>query len=52
MSPELTEVAIKDSRVNFVVFTGSVQGGKSVEKIAANAIGFKGVALEVRFRNN
>lgn len=47
LSPELTEKAIQDTRVNFVVFTGSVKGGKAVDNAAARAEGFKGVALEV-----
>ena len=52
LSPELTEQAIKDSRVNFVAFTGSVQGGKAVDTAAVRADGFKGVALEVRQRRH
>ncbi|KAF8530137.1 succinate semialdehyde dehydrogenase [Hysterangium stoloniferum] len=47
LSPELTEQAVKDSRVNYVVFTGSVKGGKAVDTVAVNAEGFKGVALEL-----
>lgn len=47
LSPSLTNQAIQDSRVNFVVFTGSVEGGKAIEVAATNAKGFKGVALEV-----
>lgn len=48
MSPELTNHAIGNPSVNFVSFTGSVVGGRTVAKTAANAIGFTGVALEVR----
>ncbi|KAF8580401.1 succinate semialdehyde dehydrogenase [Ramaria rubella] len=47
LSPELTEHTVKDSRVNFVVFTGSVKGGKAIDTAAAHAKGFKGVALEL-----
>jgi len=47
LSPELTEQAIKDPRVKFVAFTGSVQGGKAVDTSAVHADGFKGVALEL-----
>ena len=48
MSPELTNLAIGNPSVNFVSFTGSVVGGRTVAKAASNAIGFTGVALEVR----
>jgi len=47
LTPELTQTAIKHKDVSFVVFTGSVQGGKAVEKGAVEAEGFKGVALEL-----
>ena len=47
MSPELTNHAIGNPSVNFVSFTGSVIGGRTVAKTAANANGFTGVALEV-----
>ncbi len=47
MSPELTSHAIGNPSVNFVSFTGSVAGGRSVAKAAAEAKGFTGVALEV-----
>lgn len=47
MSPELTSFVIKHPAVDFVSFTGSVSGGKSVEKAAVDAEGFKGVALEL-----
>ncbi|GJJ09485.1 hypothetical protein Clacol_003708 [Clathrus columnatus] len=47
LPPLLTEKAIQDSHVNFVIFTGSVLGGKAVDTAVANAKGFKGVALEL-----
>ncbi|KIJ37556.1 hypothetical protein M422DRAFT_177737, partial [Sphaerobolus stellatus SS14] len=47
LSPELTEQAVKDPRVNYVVFTGSVKGGKAIDAAAAQSEAFKGVALEV-----
>lgn len=47
MSPELTNLAISNPLVDFVSFTGSVQGGRSIAKASVNATGFKGVALEV-----
>jgi len=47
MSPELTNHVIENPSVDFVSFTGSVHGGRSVAKTAANATGFTGVALEV-----
>ena len=47
MSPELVKHAIDNHEIDFVSFTGSVVGGKSVAQTAANAPGFKGVALEV-----
>ena len=48
LSPKLTEHAIGHPKVDFVSFTGSVTGGKSVQEVASHADGFKGVALEVR----
>jgi acyl-CoA reductase-like NAD-dependent aldehyde dehydrogenase len=48
MSSELINHAISNPSVNFVSFTGSVVGGRTVAKTAANAKGFTGVALEVR----
>ena len=48
LSPLLTSHAISNPSVNFVSFTGSVAGGRSVAKAAANADGFTGVALEVQ----
>ncbi|KDR72477.1 hypothetical protein GALMADRAFT_158701 [Galerina marginata CBS 339.88] len=47
MSPELTNHAINNKSIDFVSFTGSVLGGRSVARIAADATGFKGVALEL-----
>jgi len=47
ISPTLTNYVITRKSVDFVSFTGSVEGGASVAKIAASAIGFTGVALEV-----
>ena len=47
LSPPLTTFVIQHSLVDFVSFTGSVVGGHSVEKAAVDALGFKGVALEV-----
>lgn len=45
MDHDLTAQAIADPRVAFVAFTGSVAGGRAVEKAAAGH--FKGVALEL-----
>jgi len=45
MDHDLTAQAIADPRVAFVAFTGSVAGGRSVERAAAGH--FKGVALEL-----
>ncbi|KAG5643914.1 hypothetical protein DXG03_009486 [Asterophora parasitica] len=47
LTPELTKRAVQDPRVQFVSFTGSVQGGRAVEQAAVAAQGFKGVALEL-----
>ncbi|KIM43698.1 hypothetical protein M413DRAFT_443608 [Hebeloma cylindrosporum] len=47
LSPALTNYAISSKSVDFVSFTGSVEGGSSVAKTAANAAGFTGVALEL-----
>lgn len=44
----MTEKLVKHRLVDFVSFTGSVPGGRAVERAAAEADGFKGVALEVR----
>jgi acyl-CoA reductase-like NAD-dependent aldehyde dehydrogenase len=47
LSPDLTSYVVQHPLVDFVSFTGSVVGGRSVEQAAVNAKGFKGVALEV-----
>ena len=47
LSPLLATFVVQHPVVSFVSFTGSVAGGRSVEKAAAEAVGFKGVALEV-----
>lgn len=47
LSPALTVAAARHPLVDFVSFTGSVAGGKVVEKAAVDAPGYKGVALEV-----
>jgi len=39
---------VSNPSVNFVSFTGSVVGGRSVAKAAASGDGFTGVALEVQ----
>src|ERR1700722_18032422 len=47
LSPSLTTFAVQHSAVDFISFTGSVSGGKAIERAAVVARGFKGVALEV-----
>jgi len=47
LSPTLTSHAVRHPEVDFVSFTGSVAGGKSIETNAVIADGFKGVALEL-----
>lgn len=47
MSPSLTTVAVQHALVDFVSFTGSVPGGHSVLRSAADGPGFTGVGLEV-----
>ncbi|KAJ7770647.1 succinate semialdehyde dehydrogenase [Mycena metata] len=47
LSTQLTTQAIQHPLVSFVSFTGSVAGGRAVERDAVNAPGFKGVALEL-----
>ena len=47
LSPTLATFVIQHPLVSFVSFTGSVIGGRTVEKAAVEATGFKGVALEV-----
>lgn len=38
---------VADPRVDYVVFTGSVAGGRAVDEAAAQGPGFKGVGLEL-----
>jgi len=45
LSHELTERAIRDSRVDFVAFTGSVAGGHAVQRAASDR--FIGTGLEL-----
>ena len=45
ITPDQTSRAIKDHRVKYVMFTGSVQVGHAVVKAAADS--FKGVGLEL-----
>ena len=47
LSPSLTTHVVKHPLVNFISFTGSVVGGRTVEEAAVSAGSFKGVALEV-----
>jgi hypothetical protein len=47
LSPELTSHAVQHKLVDFVSFTGSVNGGREIERAAVDAKDFKGVALEV-----
>ncbi|CAL1702430.1 unnamed protein product [Somion occarium] len=47
LSPELTSFAASHPQVDFVSFTGSVPGGRSVEQAAVAGEGFKGVGLEL-----
>ncbi|KAJ7207071.1 succinate semialdehyde dehydrogenase [Mycena pura] len=47
LSPELTTQVIQHPLVDYISFTGSVAGGRAVQQAAANAPGFKGVALEL-----
>ncbi|KAJ7143280.1 succinate semialdehyde dehydrogenase [Mycena crocata] len=47
LTPEQITYTIQHPTIKFVSFTGSVSGGRSVAKDAANAPGFKGVALEL-----
>jgi len=49
LPPNLTTYVVQHPFVDFVSFTGSVPGGRSVAESAATATGFTGVALEVRF---
>jgi acyl-CoA reductase-like NAD-dependent aldehyde dehydrogenase len=45
LSHEDTATVIRDSRVNFVSFTGSVSGGHQIQKVAAES--FVGLGLEL-----
>ncbi|KAF9016158.1 NAD-aldehyde dehydrogenase [Hymenopellis radicata] len=47
MSPALSTRAIQHPSVDFISFTGSVQGGRAVGEAATLAKGFKGVGLEL-----
>ncbi|KAG1871801.1 Aldehyde/histidinol dehydrogenase [Suillus subalutaceus] len=47
LSPPLTRYVVQHKLVDFVVFTGSVAGGKAIETAAVTADGFKGVGLEL-----
>jgi acyl-CoA reductase-like NAD-dependent aldehyde dehydrogenase len=47
LSPTLVAKAVQHPKVNFIIFTGSVAGGRAIEQAAVAADGFKGVALEV-----
>ncbi|KAH7923585.1 aldehyde dehydrogenase [Leucogyrophana mollusca] len=47
LSPLLTAHVVQHPLVDFVSFTGSVVGGETIEKLAVEAKGFKGVALEL-----
>ncbi|KAF9041356.1 succinate semialdehyde dehydrogenase [Panaeolus papilionaceus] len=47
MSPELVSHAIENKNVEFVSFTGSVEGGHAIQKAASLAPGFTGVGLEL-----
>ena len=47
LSPALTSYVVQHELVDFVSFTGSVVGGRAVERAAVEAAGFKSVALEV-----
>lgn len=53
LTPQQTQFAAAHPLVNFVSFTGSVVGGRGVERAAVEgntkdgAVGFKGVGLEV-----
>ncbi|KAF8189996.1 succinate semialdehyde dehydrogenase [Mycena galopus ATCC 62051] len=47
LSPKLVKHAVQHPLVDFVSFTGSVEGGRAVDEAAASAPGFKGVSLEL-----
>ncbi|KIS66233.1 uncharacterized protein UMAG_05970 [Mycosarcoma maydis] len=44
---ETTAKLAADARIGFLIFTGSVAGGKALAKAAADGPGFKGVGLEL-----
>lgn len=44
---ETTAKLAADARIGFLIFTGSVAGGKALAKAAAEGPGFKGVGLEL-----
>ncbi|TFK51481.1 ALDH-like protein [Heliocybe sulcata] len=47
LTPALTSYAASHPLVDFVGFTGSVEGGRAVQQAAIEKGGFKGVALEL-----
>jgi len=47
LPPNLVKHAIQHPKVNYISFTGSVAGGRDVDKAAAETGDFKTVALEV-----
>jgi acyl-CoA reductase-like NAD-dependent aldehyde dehydrogenase len=47
LCPDLAKHAIQHPKVNYISFTGSVAGGRDVDKAAAETGGFKTVSLEV-----
>lgn len=47
LSPDLVRHAIQHPKVNYISFTGSVAGGRDVDKAAAETGSFKTVSLEV-----
>ncbi|THH15117.1 hypothetical protein EUX98_g9516 [Antrodiella citrinella] len=47
LTPALTSWVVQHPSVDFVSFTGSVAGGRAVERAAVEAEGFKGVGLEL-----
>ena len=50
LPPNLVKHAIQHPKVNYISFTGSVAGGRDVDKAAAETGDFKTVALEVGLR--
>jgi hypothetical protein len=47
LSPDLVRHAIQHPKVSYISFTGSVAGGRDVDKAAAGTGDFKTVGLEV-----